>query len=267
MVSSSEKEKCYGRKLSKVKVNENAFSLSDGELQKRILAGDKKLLGDFLMGPCYPAFCSFSKRFYSLRLEPNEVVSIACKQLLASDMYLLRNYNPLCVTGKTEAEVDEKEETDEERNTHGLCRYVIRWTRKGLSKLLSKENGTVGSGMGKRWAEEDNANPGADGAKNTTKPRRKLVQTGRSYSKDDETLGPNALNVKELLSDFNMSAVDLNICMRKLNPTEQNVFYLCSICGHSARVAAERLNMSARKVYQIHADCIVQLERFHKNER
>ena len=261
------KEKCPERKLSRIKVNESVFSLDDGELRERILAGDKKLLGDFLMGPCYPAFCAFSKRFYSLRLEPDEVVSIACKQLLASGMYLLRNYDPLYETGKTENADDENEETDEERKTYGLRRYVIRWTRKGLSKLLIKELERVGSGTDKRWALEGNASPVDDGAKNATKPPRKLVQTGRSYSKDDETLGTNALNVRELLNDFNMSAVELNICMAKLNPTEQIVFYLCSICGHSARVAAERLKMNARKVYQVHADSIIHLERMHKNGR
>lgn len=249
-----EKKVLYEHYTLRKKVNPKVFTMADSELLKGFLSGDRKLLGDFLIGPCYAAFCSFSKKFYSLRLEPDEIVSIACVKLLSSQMSLLRNYK---ADGNEETAEDEDDnvlpETAEEKQSSGLRRYVIRWTRKSLGKILSKELNTVGTGEGKAWKSESGNTPEKGDGEKIKKPRRLSVCTGQSYSLDSESAGENMPRVKELLAEFNTSAVDLNLSIAKLPLIEQRVFILCSINGYSAKVAAEKLGLSARQVYLLHS--------------
>lgn len=225
-----------------------ANTLPDEELLARFLDGDIKLLGAFLMSPCYPAFCSFSRKFFSLGLEPDEIVSIASIHVTEYNMSVLRAYNP-CFFAKIEAG-----ETSEEKKTKGVQRYVVKMTSRKLGSMLKRELKTIGGARGKGWKiEAKNAND--ESAVLLHKMRYEgVVVPKEELELDAKKETDYSKNVKAILDSFNTTAVDLHISMSKLPLLEQKIFHYCSIQDLSAKSVAKKLDLTEGQVYRIHQE-------------
>ena len=182
------------------------------------------------MSPCYPAFCSFSRKFFSLGLEPDEIVSIASIHVTEYNMSVLRAYNP-CFFAKIEAG-----ETSEEKKTKGVQRYVVKMTSRKLGSMLKRELKTIGDARGKGWKIE---------AKTANDESAVLLHNKRYEG---------VVVPKEELDSFNTTAVDLHISMSKLPLLEQKIFHYCSIQDLSAKSVAKKLDLTEGQVYRIHQE-------------
>lgn len=254
-VKSSSKESGFSVTEDKVG-NKNrvpAWSLTDSELLERILAGDKKLLGDFLMGVCASRFTKLAKKFFSLKLDPREVASIACIHLLKNNMSVLRSYKPGYFGVKKDA--TSAEESNPACSQHGLSGYVEMVTARRLSKLLSKHTEQVGSGIDKAWSINHQADSSESREKRSDEKKVVVMQvsTGRSLDLDSIDTHDIEKNVNDLLSEFHYSAVDLNALIAKLPILEQKVYICCSLYGWRAKKAGSALGLDVVTVYAKHA--------------
>ena len=228
---------------AKVLGSDRTWNLSDKELQERFLAGDKKLLGRFLIECCGKNFVALSNRYYSLKLEPGDVLSIACKHLLEYNMSVLRSYKE----GYFDDKSHQNYECEEEKNAEGLRRYIIKMTNRCLGKMLSKELTTVGTGKDKGWKKSP---PGQE----VSVPERiPQITAGYSLNLDNSELSDIEKNVKELLTAFNYNAVDFNSLIARLPMPEQKIYVYCSIQGLSAQSVGKKLGLSTVEVYEKHA--------------
>lgn len=111
-----------------------ALPLTDSELVERILAGDEKLLSGLLMETCEPCFAMLAKKFCILKLEPQEIASIACIRLLAHDMSALRYYKERFLGENSGA--SSAEGADAACSEAGLREFVCMLTERYLRKML-----------------------------------------------------------------------------------------------------------------------------------
>lgn len=258
----------YGGKSVQKSANKQRISLevnemNDEELLSSFLAGDKKLLANYLLKVCYPAFKSLARKFVSLKLEADEVVSIACVHLLEYNMSVLRSYKPEKMNNPKEGGMIPK--SGDVCKSRGLRCHIINTTKQCLGDMLGKKKKEVGTGEGKKWViehpKQDSQQP--DDITKSSKIQFKL-ENGISLSLDDPEILDNSRNISALLDNIGMPAMDFNTYMAELPIQQQHVMRLIYAHDKAPREVGEILGLSANDVYKMHQEAKLTIKKLYK---
>lgn len=200
--------------------------LSDNELIRRLLCGDKVLLGRFLVNDCFPAFRKFAHDYKILKLEPRDILGLACKQMLESNMSLVRSYNPQRWGKVQEEEKNHENGTVIEERKHCFKNYVLSMVKRRLGKLAAKASIMVGDGKHIRF------------------------QDGFSrIGLDNENSNTAAKNLEDLQVAFQTTAFDLNLMLTALPELQRNIVVMYKLQGYTAKEVGDILQVDASMVY------------------
>ena len=230
----------------KKRIKEDISALPDAILVERLLSGDKVLLGRYLKERCYAKFRTFAeKTFFSLNLNPDEVMSIAAMLILRKDMHLVRTFK------KNRLEANEAEPCNEDLSLKvpdqdgSFSGYMFKALRRCLSDMLKKDSQNLGSRSKPRKTPEDQENV--------------LVDEREANIYLDRMTNPGVgIDEEAVTSRFSYLSLDLNSCIARLSLKHQKMFYLLKVQRYKAEEVSEIFNITVKDVY-------AETERIRKN--
>ncbi|MBE6410191.1 MAG: sigma-70 family RNA polymerase sigma factor [Akkermansiaceae bacterium] len=216
--------------------------LSDNELIRRLLCGDKVLLGQFLANDCFPTFCKFANDYKILKLEPQDILSLACKQMLESNMSLVRSYNPQRWS-KAQKEGYHQFSTAIVERKNCFKNYVLSMVKRRLGKLAAKASIMVGDG--KHIRSHDGIS---------------------CINLDNENIKAAAKNLEDLQVSFQTTAFDLNLMLTALPEQQRNIVVMYKLQGYTAKEIGDILHIDASIVYSETAKAMQNLKIIAKSK-
>ena len=222
----------------KMLIKEDLSTLPDSELVEHLLAGDRFLLGQYLKNVCYVQFEKYAKKFFSLKLEADEIMSITSMLILRNDMNLVRKFKENRL-GVNVADLNRNDSSlKDTENGSAFQAYIYTALRRCLSDMLEKDSRNPDTESRVREdEEEENKHPGS-----------KCNAQNKIYL--DALQNPGVgIDAEGLSTGFSYLALDLNRCIAKLPIRQQKMFYMLKVQRYKAEEVSNIFNISVKEVY------------------
>ena len=228
-------------RVKKKRIEEDISALPDSALVERLLSGDKVLLCRYLKERCYAKFTTFAKiNFYSLNLNPDEVMSIAAMLILRKDMHLVRTFKKNRLEANDTESCNDGLSLKEPSQDGSFAGYVFKALRHCLSDMLEKDSRNLGSRSKLQKTQEEQEE----------EQEKVLYDERETNIYLDRMTNPGVgIDEEAVTSRFSYLALDLNSCIARLSLKHQKMFYLLKVQRYKAEEVSEIFNITVKDVY------------------